>query len=558
MGAAAKAQPILRAALYARFSSDIQKDRSIEDQFTELERAVKRLGFKIDKRHYYADRGVSATSLFERPGLTRDLLGAAQRGEIDVVLVEATDRLARSRADTFWLADRFKFHNVKLFTPVGEVSDLQLTFEGHSNEDFIKKLSMRVKRGHNALTREGRFAGGRCYGYDQTPGTGERKINEEQAKVLRRIFTEYASGFPPRKICAGLERDSILSPTGKKIWNYQGIVGGDGTGTGEGLLHRELYRGKIIRNRFVKIKNPDTGKYVNRKGDIDDLIVIDAPHLRIISDQLWNAVHAMRAKRRAQYNPSGTKATPTLGRKEHLLSGLLKCASCMGQMTAITHNRIGCSNATYRKTCDHTKSYNLDVIIAEVIEKVGKELTDPEFLKRRIRAKALEMAKAEKEEGAERDATQRRHDRVMLEIARLVDALADPDMPRDQIKEKLKGKEAERVALAEKLRLLSKGSNVRTLPEATMSAFGKSVETLVKLIHDTPDDPACRMALANLIGGVLVHPTPKKRPYDLSLYARVSAIGTLNLFPAVRSHEKIVAEEGVTKFFCSGKNETSI
>ena len=169
MGVAAKAQPILRAALYARFSSDIQKDRSIEDQFTELERAVKRLGFKIDKRHYYADRGVSATSLFERPGLTRDLLGAAQRGEIDVVLVEATDRLARSRADTFWLADRFKFHNVKLFTPAGEVSDLQLTFEGHSNEDFIKKLSIRVKRGHNALTREGRFAGGRCYGYDQTP-----------------------------------------------------------------------------------------------------------------------------------------------------------------------------------------------------------------------------------------------------------------------------------------------------------------------------------------------------------------------------------------------------
>ena len=45
----------------------------------------------------------------------------------------------------------------------------------------------------------------------------------------------------------------------------------------------------------------------------------------------------------------------------------------------------------------------------------------------------LEMAKAEKEEGAERDATQRRHDRVTLEIARLVDTLADPDMPRDQM-----------------------------------------------------------------------------------------------------------------------------
>jgi site-specific DNA recombinase len=547
----------LRVALYARFSSDLQRDRSIEDQFTELERAVKRFGFKTDKRHYYADRSQSASTLFERTELT-DLMGAAKRGEFDAVLVEATDRLSRRRADTFWLADRFEFYKVKLFTPMGLVNDLQLTFEGHANEDFLKKLAMRVKRGHNSMTREGRFAGGRCYGYDQEPATGKRTINEEQAKIVRRIFAEYANGISPRKICAGLERDGIPSLTGKKIWNKQGILGGDGTGTGEGLLHRDLYRGKIIRNRFAKIKNPDNGRYVNRKGDPDELIEVDAPHLRIVSDELWNAAHAMRNQRRTQYNPSGVKAKPTLGRKEHLLSGLLKCASCMGQMTAITHNRTGCSNAAHRKTCDHTKTYNLDVFTEEVIQKVNKELTDPEFLKRRVRAKALEMAKAEKEEGAERDATQRRHDRVTLEIARLVDALADPDMPRDQIKEKLKGKEAERVALVEKLKLLGKVSNVRTLPDATMSAFGKSIETLVTLLRNNPDDDGLRHAFGNIINSVLVHPTPKKRPYELSLYARVSAIGKVNLFPPVRSHEKIVAEEGVSKLSCIGKIETSI
>src|SRR5262249_36547968 len=156
----------------------------------ELERAAKRFNFKLNKRHYFIDRGVSATSLFDRPGLTRELLRAASCNEFDAILVEATDRLARNRADMFWLADRFKFHNVKIFTPMGEVSDLQLTFEGHSNEDFIKKLSMRVKRGHNALTREGKFPGGRCYGYNTVPKTGERTINEEEAKILVRIFTE--------------------------------------------------------------------------------------------------------------------------------------------------------------------------------------------------------------------------------------------------------------------------------------------------------------------------------------------------------------------------------
>ena len=67
-------------------------------------------------------------------------------------------------------------------------------------------------------------------------------------------------------------------------------------------------------------------------------------------------------------------------------------------MTAITHNRIGCSNAAYRRTCGHIKTYGLDVIIAEVIKKVDEQLTGPEVLKRRIRARVLELAKAKKAE----------------------------------------------------------------------------------------------------------------------------------------------------------------
>lgn len=538
-------EKVLRVACYARFSSDIQKDRSIEDQFAELEKVIKRFGFKSDKRHYYADRGVSAGSLFDRPGLTRDLLGAASRGEFDAVLVEATDRLARKQADTFYLADRFKFYNIKTFTPSGEVSDLQLTFEGYGNEDFIRKLSQRVKRGHNAITKEGKFAGGYCYGYDTVPETGERTINGDQAKIINRIFCEYSNRITPRKIAAGLEHDGILSPSGRQKWNWQAIVGSEGLG----LLHHDLYRGKLVRNRTKKVKDPDTGKYLSRKADADDLVVIDVPHLRIIADGLWDAAHAVRQERRAQMNPAGTKMSPTLERKPHPILGLIKCASCGGKMTSATKGVIACSNARNRGTCDHTKTYKLEPITTEVIAKVDKELTDPEFLKRRVRARALELAKAEKEDNEERDTAQRQLDRLNLQIPRLVDALADGDLPLEEIKAKIRGKEAERAALRERLRLLGAGSNVLTLPDATMSAFGKSVETLVKLLRRNPDDPACRLALANIIDCVQVHPTPKKRPYELSLFARVSAIGNLDLFPAVRSHDKIIAEEGLRRNF---------
>ena len=488
------------------------------------------------------------------------MLSAAARGEFDAVLIEATDRLSRNRADLFWLAERFKFHNITLFTPTGEVSDMQLTFDGHSNEDFIRKLAMRVRRGHDAITREGKVAGNNCYGYDLVPGkSGERVINEAEAAVIRRIFTEYASGMTPRQIVAGLLRDGIPSPTGRPVWNYQGIVGGDVEATGAGFLHREIYRGKIVRNRHKKVKNPETGKRLNRRSDPDELIVVDAPHLKIIDDELWEAAHSVRLARRTKMNPEGYNAKPALPRKQSLLAGLLRCAACNGQMTIVASargGRVGCSNATYRQSCDHRKTYRLVTITVEAVNKMEKELTDPEFLKRRVRAKALELSKAEKEDSAERQSVQRQLDRLNLQISRLVDAIADGDMPLAEVKEKIKVKEAERVSLQERFRLLGSESNISALQPASMASFGKSVETLCDLLRRNPDDADCRMAFANVIDCVLVHPTPNKAPYDLSMFARVSAIHSLELFPKQRSHEKIVSEEGISRNAGSGNAVT--
>src|SRR6516162_7209293 len=140
--------PELRAALYRRYSDDIQNDRSIERQTADLEKAAPRLGLLLDERLYYEDRGQSATTLFDRPGLTRGLLGAVEKGLVDVVLVEHTDRLAREPADAYWIFEQFKFHNVKVYTPKGEVTDIQLAFESYQNQADSEKTSFRVRSGH--------------------------------------------------------------------------------------------------------------------------------------------------------------------------------------------------------------------------------------------------------------------------------------------------------------------------------------------------------------------------------------------------------------------------
>ena len=145
----------LRAALYRRYSDDVQNDRSIERQTADLDKAAPRLNLKLDKQLYFEDRGQSATTLFDRPGLTRGLLGAVEKELVDVVFVEHTDRLARNRADLFWLVEQFRFHNFRIFTPAGEVSDLQLTFEGHQNATDSAKTRFRVRSGHSDAAREG-------------------------------------------------------------------------------------------------------------------------------------------------------------------------------------------------------------------------------------------------------------------------------------------------------------------------------------------------------------------------------------------------------------------
>ncbi|WFU42559.1 recombinase family protein [Bradyrhizobium sp. CB82] len=550
----------LKAALYARYSSDLQKDTSIEDQFAMLEKAAKRLNLQLDRRHYYADRAVSGSSLFERPGLTRDLLVAAERGEFAAVLVEATDRLSRRKADMFWLADRFEFHRIRIFNMSGEVSDLQLLFEGHSNEDFIKKLAIRVKRGHDQAALKGRITTCAAYGYDCVEHQpGKRAINEQEAKIVRRIFTEYASGMTPRQIVAGLAKDKIPSPSGQPAWNYQGIVGGKGAK--RGLLHNQLYIGKYVKNRFTAPKNPATGKREVRALDPEDLITVDMPDLRVISDELWNAAHAVRLKRQHEkFGASGYVKRATIPRKQGLLSGLIVCGACHGPMTVMASSRngqrVGCSGALYRKTCTHTKSYDLNELTAGAIKHMHAHLTDPEFLKEKAKAKAVEAAKLAREEGDERRAAQKQLDRLNLQIKRLVDAIAECDGSVRELTDAIKAKEIERAALQERIRHLP-GGNVMTLHPAALASFSRSVDLLhAKLIEDRAD-PEARLAFQNVVGSLVVHPTAPGAPYEISLYARYSAIESgIDLFPTKRTTEEVIANEGVRRIGTGRRNSS--
>ena len=206
---------IRTAALYARFSSDLQKDRSVDDQFADCERFAKREGFKIVAK--FSDRAKSGSTLFGRDGAL-ELMLAAKARKFDVVIVESLSRLARDPEDIAGIFKRLKHAEIELHTLSDGIADnMKVGLRGIIDAEYLKGLATSIKRSQGGRVREGLIPGTVPYGYDLVPGKpGERVINPEKAKIVRRIFADYANGVSPRTIALGLTRDSILSPSGAK------------------------------------------------------------------------------------------------------------------------------------------------------------------------------------------------------------------------------------------------------------------------------------------------------------------------------------------------------
>jgi DNA invertase Pin-like site-specific DNA recombinase len=112
-----------RVSIYARYSSDLQSDASIEDQIRLCSEKAKAEKWKLV--NCYTDAGISGASLM-RPGI-QSLLSAAMNGEFDILLTEALDRLSRDQEDIADIFKRMQFGGITIFTlSEGEVSSLHI------------------------------------------------------------------------------------------------------------------------------------------------------------------------------------------------------------------------------------------------------------------------------------------------------------------------------------------------------------------------------------------------------------------------------------------------
>jgi site-specific DNA recombinase len=537
-----------RAACYARFSSDLQKDRSVDDQLAACRQYAAREGLTVAAE--FCDRAKSGASLFDRDGLF-DLMKQAKAGAFDAVIVESLDRLSRDQEDLAGMFKRLSFHNVEIRTlNEGIASSIHVGIRGLVGSLFLADMGNKIRRGHNGRVREGKFPGAVTYGYRRILGKpGEREIDETQAKVVRRIFREYAEGRSPRDIAKRLTAEGIPSPSGKGAWNMQTFVGGRHR---RGMISNDLYVGRIVWNARRTVLDPDKGTKIKRAGKPEDRLEAAAPHLRIISDDLWNAAQAVRKGRAcAKFGPEGKVIRrPVIARSPQMLNGLLRCGACNGPMRISNTSRDGtsrvaCAAAHQHGTCSHSKTYDLGKLETGILEGLKGQLTDPAAIAEAAKAYHTRWAERSRDMRQALDADRRGLTRIEIQIDRLVDAIANGGGAVKPLAAKLGELETERVALTERIRLGQAGTNIVDLHPGAIESYRANVSKLHGAMISDPHGAATKAAFRNLIDCIVVHPTGKRMPYEFTPYGRLAALMDVDLFPSQRKPREILAEQGI-------------
>jgi site-specific DNA recombinase len=415
----------MRVALYARYSSENQRDTSIADQFRICRAYAEKQGWHIVEE--YSDQAISGASLL-RPGI-QSLIADALRRRFDIVLAEAMDRLSRDQEDIAGLFKRFAFANVKMVTlSEGDVTHLHVGLKGTMNALFLKDLADKVRRGLRGRVEDGKSGGGNSYGYDVVksldakgePIRGTRTINEAEAKVVRRIFREYAAGASPKQIATALNRHAVPGPASRD-WGFTTIYGSPKRGNG--ILNNEMYIGRIVWNRQRFIKDPDTGKRVSRLNPRADWVIQEVPELRIVEEELWDAVKARQRVVKQNTETGEENGIWERRRARYLLSGLTRCGVCGGGFSMISASHVGCSTARNKGICSNRAAIKRVELEERVLGALKNKLMDPALFREFCDEFTREMNRLRIEGRASLEAARSEVKRIDRELDTLLDLI---------------------------------------------------------------------------------------------------------------------------------------
>ena len=505
----------MRAAIYARFSSELQDERSIVDQIAVAKKYVETRGLTLTQT--YQDAAISGASTLNRPGL-QSLLADALVGRFNIIVTESLDRLSRSQADIATLYEKLTFLGVRIETLAdGAVSEIHVGLKGTMAALFLKDLAQKTRRGQVGRVKAGRIPGGKSYGYDivhKGEERGLRALNTTEADVVRRIFKEYANGKGTFAIVVDLNKERIAGPRGG-LWSASALIGSPKRLNG--LLNNELYKGTIVYNRQRFMKDPATGKRVARENPQNEWHRQEAPELRIVEQDVWDAVQAKRSER-------GGKHLYHKRRPKRLLSGLLRCACCGGNYSVVRDDVMRCATLSNSRGCDNRRTIRTDEIEQRVLTALDRYLLAPDVVADAVATYIKERQRLSKQRA-------KRHGEISRDLAavkRRIEAVLELAMAGNgdakSVNRKLVELEADQDRLETELTKAPSADAIAVHPSAPERYRAKVAQIHEALKQGQGAAHDAIKLLRDLVDHIIVTPTERPAPVGLQVVGNLAAL----------------------------------
>lgn len=335
-----------KVAIYARVS-------------TEHEAQISALGNQIQyydeilKNHpewmlfdRYIDEGITGTSIKKRPNFLR-MIEDANAGMFDLIITKEVSRFARNTVDALQEIRKLKRIGVEVYFTEDNIwtfndddGELKLTLMATLAQNESKKLSQRIKAGQTITFQNGVFYGtGNILGYDRVGKIAV--INEEQAEIVRYIYSEYLNGKGSSQIAHDLERKGAITSTGLDRWSASYITR---------ILRNPFYSGTVVyRKQYV----PD---YLEQKHKINhgevEKIIVEGKHTPIISKEDFKKVQDILDSHTVQLKLGQRRGT---GVPKNIWSKKLIC-ECGAKFNRTTYH-YSKNTTTYSYICYNRKKH---------------------------------------------------------------------------------------------------------------------------------------------------------------------------------------------------------
>lgn len=315
----------MRVASYSRVSTDF------EEQLT---------SFHAQKSYYtdlimrtpqwtlagtYADEGISGASAEKRPDFMK-MIRHCKKGKIDLIITKSISRFARNTLDSIGYVRKLKAMGVGVIfekeniNTLEENSEVVLTILASLAQEELNSLSLNVKMGKRMAMQEGKvfFQYEKCYAYKKG-ADGQPEVIQEEAEIIKRIYTSYLAGESIGAIAKSLYADDIKSHSKNGEWTESTL---------RGILQNERYCGDVLLQKTY-VTDPISKKVKKNNGELPK-ILIKNNHPAIVSREIYDRVQQERSRRGSKRKVS--KASVTEQSKysgKYALSELLICGECL-------------------------------------------------------------------------------------------------------------------------------------------------------------------------------------------------------------------------------------